>query len=362
MEKKASVLEYVKETAVVNPHASFVYIDPTGQKLEFKRVTDKLPKKAEKIKPHPYGIELGQLDRLLKETNSRAVKSFLTTEFDKVGSGTADEILKVSGLDPKISPKLLTLEQVDRLLKAMHGVKIMAPSTVCLSPIGADVLKKSLESEYDLEFAFAVTRPAAVYKGNPFVIEAAIGYGGELPKEEVVKMIRFANRVPLLYQQGACAITKAIGSMSWKSYGLNQSGSNLPTGPAIILVHVASVWAPFTSESKEAVAHIPEIIKETKLALQECGRHVQLFVGKRQKRDLAKHKKEMFENYSVELAISLSELTSADQKAIEKKLKKIAEEMLRLGTIEEEASPEEKRELRKRKVGAFKDSSDEGEE
>jgi DNA topoisomerase-6 subunit B len=359
-EKKASVLEYMKETAIVNPHASFVYIDPQGQKVEFARVTKELPKKPEAIKPHPYGVEFGILERMLKETASRTLKSFLTTEFDKVGSGTADEILKNSGLDPKISPKFVTIEQTDKLVKAMHGTKIMAPSTVGLVPIGADIFKKSLESEYDLEFAYAVTRPPSVYRGNPFVIEAAIGYGGELPKDSSVKLVRFANRVPLLYKQGDCALTKATLSVDWKNYGLNQSGSNMPGGPAIILIHVASVWAPFTSESKEAVANYDEIIKEAKLALQECGRQLQLFVGKKFKREVAAKKKEMFENYSVELAVALSDLTGKKKDEIEKDLLKIADEMLKTGAIEgkeEDTVKEEKKP--KRKLGAFKDSGDE---
>ena len=359
-EKKASVLEYMKETAIVNPHATFVYIDPQGQKVEFARVTKELPKKPEAIKPHPYGVELGILERMLKETASRTLKSFLTTEFDKVGSGTADEILKNAGLDPKISPRFVTIEQTDKLVKAMHGTKIMAPSTVGLVPIGADVFKKSLESEYDLEFAYAVTRPPSVYRGNPFVIEAAIGYGGELPKDSSVKLVRFANRVPLLYKQGDCALTKATLSVDWKNYGLNQSGSNMPGGPAIILIHVASVWAPFTSESKEAVANYDEIIKEAKLALQECGRQLQLFVGKKFKREVAAKKKEMFENYSVELAVALADLTGKKKDEIEKDLLKIADEMLKTGAIEgkeAEAVKEEKKP--KRKLGAFKDSGDE---
>ena len=359
-EKKASVLEYMKETAIVNPHATFVYIDPQGQKVEFARVTKELPKKPEAIKPHPYGVELGILERMLKETASRTLKSFLTTEFDKVGSGTADEILKNAGLDPKISPKFVTIEQTDKLVKAMHGTKIMAPSTVGLVPIGADVFKKSLESEYDLEFAYAVTRPPSVYRGNPFVIEAAIGYGGELPKDSSVKLVRFANRVPLLYKQGDCALTKATLAVDWKNYGLNQSGSNMPGGPAIILIHVASVWAPFTSESKEAVANYDEIIKEAKLALQECGRQLQLFVGKKFKREVAAKKKEMFENYSVELAVALADLTGKKKDEIEKDLLKIADEMLKTGAIEgkeAEAVKEEKKP--KRKLGAFKDSGDE---
>jgi len=361
MEKKASVVEYVKQTAVVNPHAKIVFIDPEGQKTVFDRVVDKLPKEPEFIKPHPYGVELGVLLRMLKETSSRALKSFLTTEFDKVGATTADEILKITGLDPKIMPKLLSVEQADKLIKAMHGAKIMSPTTSCLSPIGDENLKKALEAEYDLEFSYAVTRPPSVYRGNPFLIEVAIGYGGELTADGAVKLFRFANRVPLLYQQGACALTESIITVDWKNYGLQQSGSKgIPSGPAIILVHMASVWAPFTSESKEAVAHYPEIIKEAKLALQEAGRALQLYVGKKQKKQLAIMKADMFRLYGIELAEALSALTGKAKEPIHKQLNKLTEEMLKLGAIEEEeAKSAEEKTKPKRKLGAFKGGDDE---
>ena len=358
VEKRASVLEYLKETAVVNPHAKITYIDPLKQKYEFKRVVEELPKKAEKVKPHPYGVELGPLLRMLKATSARTIKSFLTTEFDKVGAGTADLILRAAEIDPRVMPRLLSLESAEKLLKSMQGTKIMVPSTTCLSPIGADTLMKSLEAEYNLEFVHAVTRPASVYRGNSFQIEVAIGYGGpELTQDQPVKVFRFANRVPLLYQQGACALTKAVTAVEWKSYGLQQSGDNIPNGPAIIIVHMASVWAPFTSESKEAIANYDEIIKEAKLALQECGRQLQSFVGKRQRHALAKKKADMFKLYSIELAEALSNLTGAKKEDIQAKLVKLTDEMLKLGAIEDNEVKEEVKV--KRKVGAFKGGDDE---
>jgi DNA topoisomerase-6 subunit B len=361
-EKKASVVEYIKETAIVNPHTTLTFVDPEGQKVVFQRVVDKLPVEPEEIKPHPHGIELGLLERMLKETTARALKSFLITEFDRVGPGTADEILKIAGLDPKIGPKFVTPDQAYNLIKAMHGAKVMAPSTICLVPIGEALLKKSLESEYDLEFAYAITRTPDVYRGNPFLIEVAIGYGGELPADQTVKLFRFANRVPLLYQQGACALTEAITSVDWKNYGLNQSGKNVPSGPAVIVVHMASVWAPFTSESKDAVAHYPEIIKEAKLALQECGRQLQLFVGKKHRKQLAEKKADIFKNYSEELAASLAALTGKKKEPLIERFVKVAEEMLKLGAIEgEEETKEAKEEKKKpkRKLGAFKAGEDE---
>jgi DNA topoisomerase-6 subunit B len=363
MEKKASVIEYIKETAIVNPHASITYVDPEGQKSAFKRVTNDLPKEPQEIKPHPHGIELGLLLRMLKETSARALNSFLISEFDKVGSGTAEEILKTAGLDPKIGPKFLTVEQADKLIKAMHGSKVMSPTTTCLVPISAELLMKALQEEYELEFVHAVTRTPSVYRGSPFLIEVAVGYGGEkgeLPADQTVKLFRFANRVPLLYQQGACALTKSVTAVDWKNYGLQQSGDNMPVGPAIILVHIASVWAPFTSESKEAIAHYDEIIKEAKLALQEVGRALQLYVGKKQRKQIAEKKADMFKLYGAELAEALSALTGKDKDKIQKQLDKVTEEMLKLGAVEGAEEEKEEEKKPKRKLGAFKgDDKDE---
>ncbi|MEM4714293.1 MAG: DNA topoisomerase VI subunit B [Candidatus Nanoarchaeia archaeon] len=353
-EKKASVIEYIKETAIVNPHATIIYVDPDGQKFEFKRVTEELPKEPQEIKPHPHGVELGLLLRMLKESSARTLKSFLTSEFDKVGSGTADEILKTANLDPKIGPKFLSVEQADRLIKAMHGVKVMSPTTTCLVPIGADLLKKSLESEYNAEFTYAVTRTPSVYRGNPFLIETAIMLSPDLPADQPVKLFRFANRVPLLYQQGACALTEAVCSVDWKNYGLQQSGKNLPIGPAIILIHIASVWAPFTSESKEAIAHYPEIIKEAKLALQEIGRALQLYLSKKRKAELAKLRTNIYKNYAEELGSSLAILTDKPKEQIIKKVIAIAEEMSSIAAEEEKEEEEEKPKEIKRKIGAFR--------
>ena len=116
-----------------------------------------------------------------------------------------------------------------------------------------------------------------MYRGNPFQVEAGIAYARpgqneDLGAEDQVRVMRFANRVPLLYMSGACAVTKALVGVNWKSYGLTQPRGSLPVGPMVVMVHIASVWVPFTSESKEAIAHYPEIIREIAFCLQECGR------------------------------------------------------------------------------------------
>ncbi len=168
-----------------------------------------------------------------------------------------------------------------------------------------------------------------MYRGFPYIIEAAVAYGGELGKEETTRLLRLANRVPLLYQQGACAITEATTDTNWKPYGLQQSGSNMPIGPAIILLHIASVWVPFTNEAKDAVAHYPEIIKEIKLALQDVGRQLGSYIRKTVKVKEQQERVGLFEKYIPELSSSLYNLTGVNKGKIEASLQKILKKSLK---------------------------------
>jgi DNA topoisomerase-6 subunit B len=182
----------------------------------------------------------------------------------------------------------------------------MAPSTDCLSPIGETLIKRSLKhetSEISPEFIITASRPASVYSGSPFQIEVGLVYGGSLPKDRSVKILRFANRVPLLYQQGDCVATNAISSIDWRRYGFDQpSGKGIPTGPAIFLVHISSTLIPFTSESKEAIADIPEIENEIKLAFRECARKVQLHIHKKERRVKTREKFDLITKILPEIA------------------------------------------------------------
>jgi DNA topoisomerase VI subunit B len=305
---KRSVAEYIKYTAIANPHAKLTFIEPDNNKIEYQRATTQLPVKPKEIKPHPDGIELGILINMLKSTEARTLQSFLTNEFSRIGAGTAKKICEGANLYPNSRPSRIAKQEADNLLKAMRDQKFIAPPTDCLSPISEELLKKSLKKEFDAEFYTAVTRPASVYRGNPFKIEAAVAYGGSLERDKPAEIIRFANRVPLQYQQAACSITKSVIKTKWKQYGLNQSNGNIPVGPVVLTVHIASVWVPFTSESKEAIAHYPEIIKEIKLAVQECGRQLGKYVRKQHKAKDEEKKKSYLEKYIPIIGEALKEI------------------------------------------------------
>ena len=323
-----SVDQYLKETAIVNPHVTIIYTNPKAEQTIFARATDKLPKKPIEIKPHPYGIELGMLMRMLKDTESRTLQSFLINDFSRVGPGTAKQICENSALLPSTKPHEINREMAEKLMEGIKKTKIIAPPTDCISPISSEELEKGLKKEINAEFYYSITRPPSVYRGNPFIVEAGLAYGGNQNSEGSITLMRFANRVPLLYQQGACAINKSIVQTNWRSYGLSQSSGALPQGPLTIIVHIASVWVPFTSESKEAIAHYPEIIKEIKLALQEIGRKLGSYVHKK-KRVLAEgQKRDYIKTYIPHVAEALKELVGfkdSDEKKVEEYLTLILE-------------------------------------
>jgi DNA topoisomerase VI subunit B len=325
---RQSIDEYIKETAIVNPHATVIYTNPEANQIILPRVVDILPPEPKEIKPHPYGVELGILMRMLEITPAKTLQQFLTTEFVRVGTGTAKQICENSALLPKTKPKSMTREMTENLFNGIKKTKIISPPTDCISPIGQDELEKGLRKEINAEFYCSNTRPPSVYRGNPFIIEVAMAYGGEQNADSTVRILRFANRVPLLYQQGACGITNAIQNTSWRSYGLNQSKTSLPVGPCSILVHMTSVWVPFTSESKEALAHYDEIIKEIKLALQECGRKLSSYVNKKKRIKDEGKKRSYIEKYIPHVAEALKEILKFDeisQKKLEDDLCEILE-------------------------------------
>ena len=324
-----SVETYLKETAIVNPHATIIYTDPKANQIIFPRVTDELPAETKEIKPHPYGLELGLLIKMFERTTAKTIQQFLMDEFSRVTTSVAKEILEKAAIPPKTSPSVLTRESAEKLIKAIKKTKIMNPPTDCVTPVGAELLERGIKKEINAEFYTSATRPPSVYRGNPFIIEAALAYGGELPKDKQAKIMRFANRVPLLYQQGACITTKSIAATNFKSYGLNQPRGSLPVGPCVILVHIASVWVPFTSESKEAIAHYEEIEKEVKLAVQECGRQLGKYLSKKQRLNTELKKRSYIEKYIPHVSKALKlliDLTDDQQENVNEILKDLLEE------------------------------------
>ncbi len=311
---RRSVDDYVEQTALSNPHCRVLYSPPGQETVTYERAIHELPEEAKEIKPHPYGVELGRLMRMFQDTAERHIATALKNDFSRLTPKVVGELLKIAQVSPKARPRDLDTPAIERIHKAFTKVKIMAPPTNCLSPVGEEALLKGLKVRFKADFYDAVTRPPAVYRGNPFQVEVALAHGGALPGDELIDLFRFANRVPLQYQASACAITKAVMSVDWRGYGMQMSKGALPSGPMVLMVHIASVWVPFTSESKEAIAAYTEIVKELRLALMEVGRRLGVHI-RRGKREAAEAKKRGYiDKFIPHIGIALREILKLKDK------------------------------------------------
>ena len=521
MRARKQLHEYIRNTAVVNPHARIELREPgLDEPLKFERGTDQLPSETEEIRPHPHGVELGTLLKMISSTDSRTVSGFLQGEFTRVGRKTAKSIIDgfrdrhfgreltwtvpgahedadietavssatankgadataafakavserirehdrvahhdiiaavdsaadsiaeeyettfgdtvrenaveaawnaitgpeaadnsrrkndlyriidsatstrkdeatIEGLSRRIAEKFISetnsrdrltrdelLEYVDRasdmtekrddvtvgdtardnivnaiweytktvpddpptirelesnrdmvsdLLEGMRETSVLSPPTSCLAPITEELIEAGLRKEFDADFYAAATRDADVHGGDPFIVEAGIAYGGEL-EDGSVDVLRFANRVPLVYQRGACATTDVVKQIGWRNYNLDQpGGSGLPNGPAVIMIHVASTNVPFTSESKDAVANVPEIEDEIELAVREAARELKSYLKKKRSMQQRRRKQDALVDILPEMAKKVAEVTEKEEPDYSDALAKIMNNLL----------------------------------
>ncbi len=336
---RQSVDEYIAQTAMANPHATIYYNSPDGSIYEYLRQSKELPSAPREIKPHPYGVELGLLFKMARDSSAKQLSAFLKNEFSRVSSRVAQQICEKARLRSTLRPSRITLKQAEALHATINETKIMAPATDCISPIGAEELQEGLRRVVKADFYTACSRSPSVYRGNPFLVEAALAYGiknngnNRPDKEPLMRIIRIANRVPLLYQQSACAIYKSVLDVNWRNYTLSQSRGALPTGAVVLMVHIASVWVPFTSESKEAIAHYPEIIKEIQLAVQDCGRKLGMYLRRKKRIQQELAKRSYIETYLPYIGEALQDILTLKQKQVDTvitKLKRVLEKSRKL--------------------------------
>jgi len=357
-------LEYLRRTAIANPHAEITFIDPEGAKTTFKRTIKEIPKPAHPVLPHPKGVTVDELITMAKYSDSRKVSSFLKNEFDRMGDKAIEEIIKKVSFDMNKDPKKLEWAEAEEIIKCFKEIDFIAPSADSLRPIGEEQIAVSLKSIVKPEFLSVITRKPQVYRGGfPFQVEVAVAYGGEAGrqsennKEEQkgfesigrkIEVMRFANRAPLLFDGGGCAITKAVQTIDWRRYGIQ----DVENAPLTVFVNFISVYVPYTSAGKQAIADEEEVLEELRLALMDAGRKiVRYIVGKRKEKE-KQEKKRMYMKYAVEVAYAVSLLTGKEKKSIEKKLLDIVLKKLKLEEqeekrIEEESDEELEKEIEK---------------
>ncbi len=349
---KSRVVEYIRRTAIVAPYAEIYFETPEGEVFVFPRLTDKIPPPPKEVKPHPHGVDVEQLKVIIKSTRSRGLASMLATEFQSVGIKTARQFLKEYGFDPDMNPKLLLKSdmrnELVRLVQAMQSYrKFRAPRSDHLSPIGSDLIVLGLRRMFNPEFATAVTRPPRAYSGHSFIVEVGIAYGGGVPIDNEPLLLRYANKIPLLYEDKEGVIYKVVSSINWNTYKVK-----FPA-PLAILVHIASTQVPYKGVGKESISDVPEIEHEIRIALQEAARKLRIFLSRKKRQEEVRRRIINIARFIPEVARSLALLARPPEKwsrPSESEEKKIMEalvklvsrhiEIPRIDGVEEETDPE----------------------
>jgi DNA topoisomerase VI subunit B len=315
------VYEYLKRTALSNPHIEIKYIDPEGKESVFVRAVEQMPERPKPTKPHPLGLAVNDLLELAQVSDSRKLGSFLVDNFSRVTPNKVNELKEFAkNIDFEKDPRKLTWPEAEELIKAFASIKWIAPDGSQIKPIGEEQIKVALMNILSPEFMNVVERKPAVFKGGiPFIVEAAVAFGGTAGRKTdegyTGTILRFANRVPLLFDSGSCAITVAAKDVQWKRYNID-----IENQPVSILVNVSSGHIPYSGVGKESISQEEEIIEEIKLAVMEAARGVQRYIsGKARAHDEATRYNTIM-RYTKQLAKDLHEITGKDQAKLEKNI------------------------------------------
>ncbi len=337
------VQEYIKRTALSNPHITIKLTEPDGKENIFLKSVNEMPKRPKQTKPHPLGISTRDLLDFAHTTDKNKISSFLSESFSRVSPSKVAELKEIAKeVDFDKSPKSLLWPEAEKIVEGFRGMKWMAPETDSLSTIGAQQMESAMLNIINPQFISVTERKPKIFKGGiPFAVEIGIAYGGDAGKvtEEGTKgnIMRSANKVPLLFDGSVCAITEAVNQIQWKRYGIK----NFDEEPISVFVNISSVYIPYNGIGKQAVSQEPEIIEELKLGLMESARKMQIHINKQRSMHTMESRYRTIIRYVSQLATNLSEITGEDKSAIEKRLREIVESKYDISDAKETSEEKE---------------------
>ncbi|MFB5610958.1 MAG: DNA topoisomerase VI subunit B [Nitrosopumilaceae archaeon] len=433
------IRDYVYQTSLITPYATITFDDPKGEKFKYSRIIKTMPKPPTVIRPHPYGVDVETIRRMIIDTafsiprvddvmiekvrkelglskqnlsftqimskakrrwktltrqvrvvialmsfikmdfdklskiriddidvanqkltywdfgksqsvvvemdpesdyykqlantvQGETLVTFLTKRFQRVGRTTAEKFVKFAGFKPEIRLGNMTNQQLAKLSDSLQKFDdFMSPDPSCLAPLGEEPLEKGIQQFFNPDFLAVIQRSASAYSGFPFVVEMGIAYGGGISTKGS-KVYRFANRIPLLYDEGSDVVLKVVNEIDWKRYKVN------PDSPLVIVSHICSTRIPYKTVGKENVADRQEIERELRLALQFLLRKLQVFMNKRGQAEMAKKRANLYSKYIPLIAQFCTELAG---KKKEPDYKKMLKEEIAAPVIKEEPLAEE---------------------
>jgi len=319
------ILEYLKQTAVVTPYANITFVEPRGRLYVFTRATTKMPPAPKETLPHPYGVDVETIQRLVRVTECRNMLDFMQKHFHRVGEGTSHRFLEFAGISEKKDPGKLNPHEIVKLVRMMKKFNgFLPPDASCLSPLGEELLETGILKELKPEFTAVFQRKPSTYSGHPFIVETAIAYGGNIPKKDDILVYRFANRIPLLYDEASDVAVRVIKSMNWRRYKVS------PDMPIAILVHVCSTKVPYKTVGKEFIADRPEVNGEILNGIREVARQLQRFLTKQEYAEKERRRLTVFSKYLPKIARFSTHLAGKEKEPdielLLRSVKKIEEE------------------------------------
>lgn len=304
----SKILEYLKQTAMVNPYANITFVDPKGRLYRFTRAITKMPPPAKETLPHPYGVDVELIQRMMHTTQCTNMLDFLKTHFHRVGDNIGRHFLEFAQIKETQNPRRMGHEEIVKLSRMMKRFSdFLPPNANCLSPLGEDLLQTGIMKELKPEFVAVYQRKPSTYAGHPFIIETAIAYGGSIPKKSDIVLYRFANRIPLLYDEASDVSFHVIKSINWKRYKVT------PEMPIAIVVHVCSTKVPYKTVGKEFIADRPEVKKEILNGIREVARHLQRHLSRQEYAQRQKKRLDVFAKYLPKIAQFSTDLAEKEK-------------------------------------------------
>ncbi|MFW9960752.1 MAG: DNA topoisomerase VI subunit B [Candidatus Thorarchaeota archaeon] len=304
LRSKRRIIDYFQQTSIIVPYVSLLFETPDEDVVRFDRVIHSMPKLSVATKPHPRGVDVEMLKSMISTTRARSLKSFLMTSFQRVGDKKADEFLDYAGFESAKVPDSLSVSELVRMMNSMESFEaFLPPSPNSLSPVGKEVLLAGIK-RISPELITFKQRPPNVHEGHPFIIETGVAYGGDLSAG--ANIIRFANRIPLLYDERSDVSHRVVRELNLKNYGFRQED------PLTFIMHICSTKIPFKTVGKEYIADVDVIRREIELGFKECLRDLKKRV-RRQTRAQIYHKRETrLVTYYKFIAETLSAATGRD--------------------------------------------------
>lgn len=367
MNGDGGLMTYVDGTILVNPHLTINHKLNDNDWVKVERVSTTLPDIPEATLPHPHTFKLGEFITHATLYGKITVRKFLRTGFSRISDQSVTDFTK-HGLNKSLLEKpvsALSEENFKSVFQAVQNTELMAPSTKSVLTVGEESLSKSIQRLGETDFFAVVTRKPQICDFKPVVVEVALARFTSRSQEadSPVQLLRFANRVPLQFDKSGCAITGAITSVNWKTYGLQQPKDSLPVGPYVFAVSVVSPFIKFKNASKETIDASDELVQEIRLALIQAGQKLSRHIKREFKEADLERKLQHIEQFGPILVEKLADIVGAPearQRKAEDGLKKILGRDSKEAIAELEEAESKLAEQKRREAKRIGSDEDEG--